>query len=174
MSPFFLDHAGTLTVRITQPPGNVQLDAFRENLQVTLFEELDPVGWAIASDAIQLAPHAFGNLRASISHKVIVEQMVVQLVVGSDAIYAAAVEYGSRPHWPPWSASNPDAEPLRRWAQRFLGDADLAYAVARKIAREGTDPQPFLEPAFEVHYNHIVEAIERAVQRAMSMTIEGA
>ena len=34
---------------------------------------------------------------------------------------------------------SPPIEPIRRWAALRLGDPALAYAVARKIAREGTN-----------------------------------
>lgn len=53
--------------------------------------------------------------------------------------YAAAVEYGSRPHWPPIQA-------LEGWAQRH---GIPAFLVARKIAREGTKERPFWQPSYE-------------------------
>lgn len=53
--------------------------------------------------------------------------------------YAAALEYGSRPHWPPISA-------LQGWADRH---GIPVWAVARKIAREGTEARPYWQPAYE-------------------------
>lgn len=53
--------------------------------------------------------------------------------------YAAVIEFGSKPHWPPISA-------LEGWADRH---GIPAYLVARKIAREGTKPRPYWQPAFE-------------------------
>jgi len=47
--------------------------------------------------------------------------------------YADFVEYGSDPHWTP-------IEPLLAWARRKGMDEGFAYAVQRKIAKEGTDP----------------------------------
>lgn len=43
----------------------------------------------------------------------------------------------SKPHFPP-------VRKLRGWAERKLGNADLAYAVARSIAEKGTPLVPYL------------------------------
>jgi hypothetical protein len=64
------------------------------------------------------------------------------VVWGYNAEYARWVELGSNPHWAP-------IEPLKGWARRVLGNESAAYAVQRKIAQEGTDPQPFIAPAIE-------------------------
>lgn len=64
------------------------------------------------------------------------------VVWGYAAEYARYVEEGTRPHWPPVSA-------LRGWARRVLGDESAAWAVARKIAAEGTDPAPFVQPGID-------------------------
>jgi len=63
------------------------------------------------------------------------------------ASYAGAIEWGSRPHRPP-------VEPLIDWSERKLGvhgkDARRAgWAIALKIAREGTEPRPFIRPALQ-------------------------
>lgn len=64
------------------------------------------------------------------------------VVWGYAAEYAPFVEKGTRPHFPP-------VEALRGWARRVLGDESAAWAVARKIAREGTEPQPFVKPGID-------------------------
>lgn len=56
------------------------------------------------------------------------------------APYSGAIEFGTEPH--PISP-----KVLKNWARRKLGDERAAYAVAKKIEREGTDPQPFFRPA---------------------------
>lgn len=61
---------------------------------------------------------------------------------GNLARYAAAVEDGSVPHWIPLHAM----EGLIRWSRRILGSDDAAWGVRHKIAEEGTDAQPFIEP----------------------------
>lgn len=64
-----------------------------------------------------------------------------------DAPYADSVEYGSPAHFVPPSK-------LVGWAKRKLGLSDgeawrAASAVSKKIAAEGTDPQPFIRPAIQ-------------------------
>ncbi len=77
---------------------------------------------------------------------------------GYSASYARYVEEGTRPHFPPVDA-------LRGWARRVLGSAAAAWGVARKIAREGTDPKPFVEPG-------IVAMKARLQTRGISAFIE--
>jgi hypothetical protein len=76
-----------------------------------------------------------------------------------DSEYAAYVEGGTEPHYPP-------IEPLKEWAAVVLGDPDAAYAVQETIAREGTDPQPFVKPGFE----RMAAELKR---RGVSTDIEG-
>ena len=78
-----------------------------------------------------------GDLKGSINTKINREPGRVSLEVGPDAKHAPFVQFGTRPHWAPIA-------PLRAWARRKLGDASAGYAVQKKIAREGTDPQDFL------------------------------
>lgn len=59
--------------------------------------------------------------------------------------YAAAIEYGTKPHFPPISA-------LQGWADRH---GIPVWAVARKIAREGTEARPYWQPAFEDLDKHV-------------------
>lgn len=81
-----------------------------------------------------------GRLTNSIGVKF--DEFTLVARVGAEAHYAPYVEYGTAPHMPP-------IEPLKDWARLKLGDESAGYPVALKIAREGTDPQPFLEPAVE-------------------------
>jgi hypothetical protein len=55
------------------------------------------------------------------------------------------VEFGTHPHRPP-------VEPLIGWARRKLGLSEkeagsVAWAIASKIAKEGTEAKPFFRPA---------------------------
>jgi len=58
------------------------------------------------------------------------------VVWGYQAPYAEPVDEGQEPHWPP-------IEPIKGWARRVLGDESAAWAVAAKIAEEGTEPIDF-------------------------------
>lgn len=56
--------------------------------------------------------------------------------------YAAAVENGSRPHRPP---AGPDSS-LAQWCEM---KGISVWAVATSIARKGTTPHPYFQPAYE-------------------------
>lgn len=96
---------------------------------------------------------ATGNLKRSITAHV--DQSSLIGIVGLDAPgrqYGLYVERGSRPHWVPRQA-------LERWAsQRGIP----VFLVQRAIARKGTKPQPFMEPA----YKNNRKFIERQFQTA--------
>lgn len=62
--------------------------------------------------------------------------------LGSRLGYAQFVNDGTEPHTPPF-------EPIQRWARRKLGDESAAGAVWQKIREEGTEPNPYLDRAFE-------------------------
>lgn len=80
-----------------------------------------------------------------------------------DAPYAAAVEYGTRPHRPP-------IEPLAEWAMR-KGIASteseargIAFAIASKIAKEGTKPTFFFRKAM----TRLDPVVKREIRRALT------
>ena len=61
----------------------------------------------------------------------------------SDGVdYGISVEFGTHPHLV-------SAENLKGWARRVLKDKNLAYPVAAKIAKFGTEAQPFMRPALD-------------------------
>ncbi|MCU0515233.1 MAG: HK97 gp10 family phage protein, partial [Anaerolineae bacterium] len=91
------------------------------------------------------APVDTGRLRASITPTVQRSGETVTGVVGTNVKYAAAVELGSRPHYPPIA-------PLKVWARR---KGLNAYAVANAIAKRGTEPRRFLQQAFDENKNAI-------------------
>lgn len=82
---------------------------------------------------------ATGALKRSITAHVDESNLIG--IVGLDApgrAYGIYVERGSKPHWPP-------REALERWAsQRGIP----VFLVQRAIAKKGTRPQPFMEPAY--------------------------
>lgn len=62
-----------------------------------------------------------------------------------EAPHAAAVEFGTEPHYPP-------VGPLIVWARNKLGLSPkkakrAGYAIQQKIFKEGTLPQPYFRPA---------------------------
>lgn len=110
----------------------------------------------VEGDAKRNAPVDMGLLRASITHEIRTEGAggrTVTGVVGSNKTYAAAMELGSRPHWPP-------VEALQVWARRHGMDA---FLVARAISRRGTKPRLYLQRAFESNKPRIVDILGQAV-----------
>lgn len=87
----------------------------------------------------------------------------VEAIVEANADYASYVEFPTKPHFPPVDA-------LRDWAAKFLGDARLAFVVARAISRRGTYAHPFMGPALleniPVFNNAIAAAVLRGIQGA--------
>lgn len=78
-----------------------------------------------------------GNVEREFLHKKIVYS----------AAHSKPIEFGSEPHMPP-------VKPLKGWSKRKLRKTgkeinSVAWAVAMKIKKEGTNPQPFLRPALE-------------------------
>ena len=86
-----------------------------------------PVGHAgLLKKSIKLNPIAYGAKEYT-------------LVCGE--AYGIHVEFGTSPHYVP-------IQPLKDWSKRVLGDESAAYAVRAKIAKYGTDANPFFRPAF--------------------------
>jgi HK97 gp10 family phage protein len=106
---------------------------------------LNQVATRIKYDARNTAPIAFGKLKGGISHTV--KKSSLEGIVWSKEKYGVFVERGTRPHFPP-------IEPLKRWSALKLGNANLAWAVAKKISRVGTKAQPFMQPALDknIHF----------------------
>jgi hypothetical protein len=112
-----------------------------------------------------------GTLRKSIIGNVReVRGFGVEGVVGTPLNYAVAVELGTQPHMPPvW--------PLILWAQQKLGvrgdeAVSAAYAVARKIAREGTEGQFMFRDTFEANEAQIARGFTETV-RSIARRIAG-
>lgn len=63
--------------------------------------------------------------------------------VGTGAPYAIFVEKGRR------AGKRPPIAPIKKWARIKLGNEGAAFAIASKIGRKGTKPQPFMLPALE-------------------------
>lgn len=112
----------------------------------------------IEADAVHLAPEHDGELIQNIGYK---ENHISvtsrRYTVYSNANHSAPVEFGTSPHFT--SPKN-----LKKWAKDKLGDENLAFAVARKIARYGTKAQPFFRPAFYKNEAWIEKRVRKAVR----------
>lgn len=91
----------------------------------------DQAGAGVAGAVRERTPVDTGRLRNSITHEV--DRGGQRARVGSNVSYARAVEFGTRPHFPPLAALQP-------WARRhgFPAGRRGAWLVARTIAVRGT------------------------------------
>lgn len=103
-----------------------------------------------------------GGLRSSITTDQANENKLSG-AVGTNLQYAPYVENDTSPHFPPLA-------PLKLWAQRKLGNAALAFAIARKIARSGTKGKKMFEQAAKyiddnkIHRQNLEEAAKKVAQ----------
>ena len=114
-------------------------------------------GYMIEIDAKEICPVNTGRLRASI-HTELLDWNKVK--VGTNVEYAAAVEYGTVPHFPP-------VKPLKRWAKLHGMPESAAWAIAQKIAKHGTQPQPYMRPAFLKNKSKIRRMIRRKIKELL-------
>ncbi len=84
---------------------------------------------------------------------------------GGAAGYAAYIEYGTRPHFPP-------QEPIREWVRRkqITDGTDrainsMAAAVIKTIGRYGTPPKPFMRRTVKRNLKLIEATVTAAVQK---------
>lgn len=112
----------------------------------------------VVNDARALAPVFLTTLRQSIlPGDITVTRDNVTAKVVANVQYAAAVEFGARPHFPPVDA-------LKDWAARKLGDENLTFVVARGISMKGTPAQPFLGPALLKNQSSFKRDVARAIK----------
>lgn len=80
--------------------------------------------------------------------------------------YAAAVEYGSRAHFPP-------TQEIREWVRKKLRIADqrvnsVTFLVKRAMSHHGTKPHPFFAPAVEKNKSAASRAIGDAIRAVVN------
>ncbi len=100
--------------------------------------------------------------------------------IGSGCAYAPFIEYGTNPHFPPI-----DAIYTWLWHKRsdlnlkfdkkkitqlngktyITGILKIAWAIATKMSKEGTEPRPFLRPAFNLGKSKSEKFIKDAMKK---------
>jgi hypothetical protein len=109
-----------------------------------LMDEIADEIFSISQEELdRLGTHDTGKLGQSGN----IERKPLEKTIHYSVNYADGVEFGTEPHRVPFKA-------IYEWVQRKLGlRGSLAKSVAggivRKIAREGTNPQPFLRNSIE-------------------------
>lgn len=130
---------------------------------------------------------ATGDLRASVSSsevQVTKDAMSVEVGAGRGLPYARAVEYGTKPHTPPLSITEP-GQPLYEWVRikqlagtysvrtgRRLGskakqideNRQTARAIWARIRKSGTRAHPYFESALEQVRDGILRLFRDAVE----------
>lgn len=116
----------------------------KQELRRILLQVAQGIKAEAVKNIIQNGTSDTGLLAQSIE---VIEQPDGSIQVGSPLVYAPCIEFGTLPHQPP-------VEPIEGWVKRKLGVPDdeahsVAWAVAMKIKKEGTPPQPYMRPAIE-------------------------
>lgn len=89
-------------------------------------------------------------------------------IVGCNAPYAAAIEFGRPP------SRNSSGTPLYKrrsfilWVKNTLGDENLAFVVARAIHRKGFKAKPFMLPAVQKNMEKIRSLINQGLKQTLS------
>jgi len=114
-------------------------------------------GWRIAMD---------GTLANSVISETDIDRGVVSVSIGPTALHGIFRHYGTRPHWAP-------IDPLKYWVKKKLGvsepkDVDaIAYRVQRKIAKHGTEGDPFLSEPFNERRGTVAPRVADAIATAI-------
>lgn len=118
-----------------------------------------------------------GQLRDNITFEEIIEPERITYRVGTNVVHAPFIELGTKPHFPPLGD---ESKGLIRWVIRHMGAAkgktpvfgkvkkadrvdkakSIAFAIAKKIAKYGTPPKPFLRPAFTEAKRKLIQDLE--------------
>lgn len=138
-----------------------------------------------------------GDLRGSVSSsevQVTKEAIFIEVGAGRGLPYARAVEYGTKPHTPPLSITEP-GQPLYKFVEikrlaglysvktgRRLGgkkrqvdeNRQVARAIWAHIRKFGTRPHPYFMPAIEQTKERIVKLFEEAVEKIAENILKSA
>ena len=132
------------------------VDAVDEQVRKILLK----LGWAIAGEAKKNIIADKNVDTGDLLNSITVEQEEDgSVIVGSKLVYAPAIEFGTRPHYPP-------TEPIREWAHRKLGLSGeelnrVTKSIQWKIYHVGTPASPYLRPAM----NKAPELLKRILSK---------
>ena len=173
-----------LDQRLRRTPEQMEAD-IRRTLQQSLL-------W-IEADARMLAPHDTRRMAGSINSRISGTHPTIVGEVGPATRYGRFVEFGRRP------GRMPPVDALIGWVRRhwnpgFIGPIargqlrpgraaggtvsrnairSRAFALARKIAREGVRAQPFMGPAYRRNLPRIEQAFARIGVRTVAYLAGG-
>lgn len=108
-----------------------------------------------------------GNLFQSVKMKKTKVDSDPVILVGTEAKYAAAYEFGLTVSEGDFDSSE-FADRMMEWGAMKGLDEDETRAIIAHIRLNGTRPHPFLYPAFDEHIDKIGDLIEKAVDKEAS------
>lgn len=79
--------------------------------------------------------------------------------LGTPAIYGEAVEFGTKPHFPP-------IEPIQFWVEKKLGiqgkeAKSVAFLIARKISKRGTEGADMFGKGFKKNKQKVLAILQK-------------
>lgn len=134
--------------------GAMLLDSYINSALVTS-------SWKVKEEIASRAPEGVGGLAGyglKDSVAIDIDSRAKTATIEPKAKYAAAVEYGSRPHMPP---TDPNGS-LAQWCD--MKGLKL-WAVAMHIKMFGTKPHPYVEPAYQATKGQVSDVFEMAIRQ---------
>jgi HK97 gp10 family phage protein len=157
-----------------------QLTKYNDQVKIDSIKTVNKAMLEVQNEAKSLAPVNDGRLRSSITTQRATSASI-EAITYVNADYAPFVEFGTK-----GKVSIPAG--LEQYASQFKGSgsggwdrlladiedwcrkkgipSEAAYPIARKIAREGVEAQPFLFPAWEKERVKLIPELEKLLTRA--------
>ena len=143
-----------------------QLKHFQKDFKKKVMKEVDKAALHARMTAItSIRSNGTGNTgRLAGSLKILRKPLAMKARLFTSVGYGLYVEEGRKP------GRMPPVEPLADWARQKLrvGSKEargVGFLVARKIAREGTRPQPFMQPALDAGVKMLQMNLKRMIKR---------
>jgi hypothetical protein len=109
----------------------------------------------------RLTPEGAGpiHIRDTIFQEVNLRGEALAGILGTPAIYGEAVEYGTKPHFPP-------IKPILFWVEKKLGLSgkeakSAAFCIARAISKRGTKGAEMFSKGFAMNESQIISILEQ-------------
>lgn len=141
----------------------LELEEFADDLEDIANELDDAVDRGVRETALDVertakrrAPVETGDLRGDIQA---IRIGTKKFSVGTIKEYGPDVEYGTKPH--PITPDTADA-------LHFYWEKEGVYVTTQLVNHPGTEPQPFLRPAINIHRSDLVENIREEIRKVVA------
>jgi Bacteriophage HK97-gp10, putative tail-component len=137
-------------------------DKARPQFMRFLSDAMYDTGKIAEGKAKENSPINDGSLRSSITtSEPRVTRDNAEITVGTNIKYAKYMEQGTRPHYV-------SARLLMPWARKKLGNANLAYAVAKSIAKKGVKGRFYFKKAKEDSLPFLDTNLKKAMDKIIN------